>query len=280
MPATQSALSYDVFTAPEKPFVGPPPAAGDAAAWDPTTSTLIFGARDAVLVDPLMTVPEATALADWVGLHDRRLTTIYITHGHGDHYLGLPVVLDRFPDARPVATTGTVRQMQQQASTGALDDSLRARFPGQIADAVPLPEPLDSPELQLEGLPIEVIETAHTDTLDTTSLRVPDLGLIVSGDVAYNNCHMYVGDTTKDSRSEWIAALDRLAAVKPTAVVAGHKDPTQGNPPTILAESRGYLEYYGQLREEALPDRQLFDAMVNRYPSWVSRQQFLILGLN
>jgi glyoxylase-like metal-dependent hydrolase (beta-lactamase superfamily II) len=280
MPATQSVLSYDVFTAPEKPFVGPPPAAGDPPAWDPTTSTLIFGARDAVLVDPLMTVAEASALADWVGLHDRRLTTVYVTHGHGDHYLGLPVVLDRFPEARPVASTGTVRQMQQQASDGALDSSLRALFPGQIADAVPIPEPLDSAELELEGLPLEVIETAHTDTVDTTSLHVPDLGLIVSGDVAYNHCHMYVGDSTPASRAEWIAALDRLAAVKPTAVVAGHKDPTQGNSPAILAESRGYLEYYGQLRDEGLPDQQLFDAMVNRYPSWVSRQQFLILGLN
>jgi glyoxylase-like metal-dependent hydrolase (beta-lactamase superfamily II) len=279
MPTTQSALSYDVFTAPEKRFVAPPPTAGDAPAWDPTTSTLIFGARDAVLVDPLMTVPEATALADWVGLHDRRLTTIYITHGHSDHYLGLPVVLDRFPGARPVATTGTVRQMQQ-ATTRALDNSLRTRFPGQIADTIPLPEPLDSPELQLEGLPIEVIETGHTDALDTTSLHVPDLGLIVSGDVAYNHCHMYVGDTTAGSRAEWIAALDRLAALNPTAVVAGHKDPTQGNPPAVLAESRAYLEYYGQLRDEALPDLQLFDAMVNRYPSWVSRQQFLILGLS
>ncbi len=232
MPATQSVLSYDVFTAPEKPFAGPPPAAGDALAWDPTTSTLIFGARDAVLVDPLMTIAEATALAGWVGLHDRRLTTVYITHGHGDHYLGLPVVLDRFPVARPVATAGTV------------------------------------------------LETAHTDTVDTTSLHVPDLGLIVSGDVAYNHCHMYVGDTTPDSRAEWTSGLDRLAAVNPTAVVAGHKDPTQGNPPAILGESRGYLEYYGQLRDEGLPDHQLFDSMVKRYPSWVSRQQFLILGLN
>jgi glyoxylase-like metal-dependent hydrolase (beta-lactamase superfamily II) len=278
MPSTQSVLNYDVFTAPEKPFVAPPPTVGDAPAWDPTTSTLIFGDRDAVLVDPLMTVPEATALADWVGLHDRNLTVIYITHGHGDHYLGLPAVLDRFPDARVAAAPGTVRHMQQDAQ--ALDNSLRARFPGQIADAVPLPEPLDSPELELEGLSIEVIETGHTDTLDTTSLHVPGLGLIVSGDVAYNHCHMYVGDTTPDSRAEWIAALDRLAAVKPTAVVAGHKDPTQGNPPAILAESRDYLEYYGQLREEALPDQQLFDAMVNRYPTWVSRQQFLILGLS
>jgi glyoxylase-like metal-dependent hydrolase (beta-lactamase superfamily II) len=278
MVTTPSALSYDVFVAPEKPFVAAPPAVGDAPAWDPTTSTLIFGARDAVLVDPLMTIREATALADWVALHDRPLTTIYITHGHGDHYLGLPVVLDRFPDARVVAAPATVQHMQRQDAQPE-DDSIRALFPGQIAGTGPLPEPLESPEIPLDGTAIEVIETGHTDTLDTTSLHVPELGLIVSGDVAYNHCHMYVGATTPESRAEWIAALDRLAALKPAAVVCGHKDPTQGDPPTVLAESRGYLEYYGQLRDAGLPDQELFDAMVNRYPGWVSRQQFLILGL-
>jgi len=278
MPATQSALSYDVFVAPEKPFVAPPPTVGDSPAWDPTTSTLIFGARDAVLVDPLMTVREATALTDWVALHDRQLTTVYITHGHGDHYLGLPAVLDRFPDARVVAAPGTAQHMQRQDNQP-LDDALRERFPGQIAGTVPPPEPLDRPEFELEGSAIEVIETGHTDTLDTTSLHVPDLDLIVSGDVAYNHCHMYVGATTPDSRAEWIAALDRLAALNPAAVVSGHKDPTQGNPPSVLAESRGYLEYYGRLRDAGLPDQELFEAMVNRYPDWVSRQQFLILGL-
>jgi len=100
---------------------------------------------------------------------------------------------------------------------------------------------------------------------------------VVTGDVAYNNCHMYVGASTPDIRAEWIAALDRLAALKPTAVVSGHKDPTQGNPPAVLADSRGYLEYYGQLRDAGLPDRDLFDAMVTRYPGWVSRQQWLML---
>ena len=119
---------------------------------------------------------------------------------------------------------------------------------------------------------------AQTDAADSTSLYVPDLGLIVSGDVAYNHCHMYVGGTTAERRAEWIAALDKLAALNPAAVVTGHKDPTQGNPPSVLAESCGYIEYYGELREADLADQDLFDAMVNRYPDWVSRQQFLILG--
>ena len=274
----QLPLRYDVFVAPEKPFSAPAPRVGDSPAWDPTTSTLIFGARDAVLVDALATVREATALADWVALHDRRLTTIYITHGHGDHYLGLSVLLDRFPTARAVATAATVEQMRKQITPEALNNGFRARFPGQIADTVVLPEPLGAAQVELEGLPLVVIETGHTDTVDTTSLFAPDLGLIVSGDVAYNHCHMFVGATTADSRAQWIAALDRLAALNPSAVVAGHKDPTRGNPPSILSESRGYLEYYGQLREAALSDQDLFDAMVSRYPDWISRQQFLLVG--
>lgn len=278
MSASRPPLSYDVFVAPEKPFTGPARRVGDPPAWDPTTSTLIFGASDAVLVDALMTVREATALADWISLHDRQLTTIYITHGHGDHYLGLSVVLDRFPCARAVATAGTVEQMRKQITPEALNNGIRTRFPGQIAGTVPLAEPLDAAHFELEGLPLHVIETGHTDTFDTTSLYVPDLGLIVSGDVAYNHCHMFVGATTADSRAEWIAALDRLATLNPTAVVTGHKDPTRGNPPSVLTESRGYLEYYGQLREAASSDQDLFDAMVTRYPDWVSRQQFLLFG--
>ena len=135
-------LSYHVFVAPEKPFNGPAPRVGDSPAWDPTTSTLILGARDAVLVDALATVREATALADWVALHDRRLTTIYVTHGHGDHYLGLSVLLDRFPEARAVATAGTVEQMRKQTTPAALHNGFRTRFPGQIADTVALAEPI------------------------------------------------------------------------------------------------------------------------------------------
>ena len=275
MPTRRPPLRYDVFVAPEKSFIAPPPRVGDPPAWDPTTSTLIFGERDAILVDALCTVREATVLADWVALHDRRLTTIYITHGHGDHYLGLSVLQSRFPQARAVATAGTVRLMR----TSGQDNKYRAHFPGQIADTPALAEPLEAEHFELEGLPVQVIETGHTDTVDTTALYVPDLGLIVSGDVVYNHCHMYVGDTTSTSRAEWIAALDKLAALNPAAVVTGHKDPTRGNPPSVLAESRGYLEYYGQLRAAALPDRELFDAMVSRYPDWVSRQEFLILGL-
>jgi glyoxylase-like metal-dependent hydrolase (beta-lactamase superfamily II) len=278
MQTRRPPLRYDVFVVPEKLFTLPPPRFGDPLALDPTTSTLIFGERDAVLVEALCTVREATALADWVALHDCRLTTIYITHGHGDHWLGLSVLLERFPEARAVASAGTVRQMRTYVNTEAQIGRWRALFPGQIADTIALAEPLEAEHFELEGLPLQVIETGHTDTVDTTALYVPDLGLIASGDVVYNHCHMFVGDTTAAIRTEWIAAVDRLAALHPAAVVTGHKDPTCGNSPSVLAETRGYLEYYGQRRDAGLPDRELFEAMVSRYPDWVSRQEWLLLG--
>ena len=55
--AKQTPLSYEVFVAAEMPFKAPPPRVGDPQAWAPVTSTLIFGARDAVLVDSLETRP-------------------------------------------------------------------------------------------------------------------------------------------------------------------------------------------------------------------------------
>ena len=279
MPAKRAPLNYDVFVAPELPFAATPArvANADPTAWDPKTATLIFGTRDAVLVDALQTIREATALADWIELHDRRLTTIYITHGHGDHFLGLPVLLERFPSARTVATAGTVELMRRNTDSKILDADFRKWFPGQQSDRIVLAEPLDSTQFELEGRPLVVVETGHTDASHSTSLHVPDLDLIVSGDVAYNHCHMFVGQTTVESREEWIAALDRLAALHPAAVVTGHKDPTQGNPPSVLEESRDYLAFYGKQRKAGLNDQQLFDAMVTRYPDWVSRQEFLIL---
>src|SRR6202161_2846299 len=115
-PAASTTLSVNVFTAPGKAMVGERPRPfGEALGFDPITSTLIFGEHDAVLVDAMMTVAEAEALADWVALHNRNLETIYITHAHFDHFYGLSILLDRFPSARAIATPRTVNAMQMCA---------------------------------------------------------------------------------------------------------------------------------------------------------------------
>jgi glyoxylase-like metal-dependent hydrolase (beta-lactamase superfamily II) len=97
-------LQYSVYVAPAKPVVSDDfPPGEDREMWSPTTSTLIHGERDAVLVDALMTKGESRALADWVVAAGKNVTAIFVTHAHGDHFFGAPAVLERFPDARVVA---------------------------------------------------------------------------------------------------------------------------------------------------------------------------------
>src|ERR1700722_10634370 len=117
VPTTDTALTWNVFVTPGIPMVsGDRPPGVTQMMWSPISSTLIAGTRDAVLVDAFLTIPQATALADWVAASGKRLTTIYLTHGHGDHFFGIGTLLDRFPHAQAVATPGVVRLMQRQAS--------------------------------------------------------------------------------------------------------------------------------------------------------------------
>ena len=126
-------LNWDVFVTPGIPMVTSElPPGTKQGMWPPISSTLIYGKRDAVLVDTFITVEQAGAQADWVEASGKNLTTIYITHGHGDHFLGIGALLDRFPNARAIATPDVVKVMRQQASPQSVAKTWSAWFPGQI----------------------------------------------------------------------------------------------------------------------------------------------------
>jgi glyoxylase-like metal-dependent hydrolase (beta-lactamase superfamily II) len=268
-PVASNTLSVNVFTAPGKAMVGERPRPfGEALGFDPITSTLIFGEHDAVLVDAMMTVAEAEALAAWVALHNRNLETIYITHVHFDHFYGLGILLDRFPGGERHADVF-------HSPSGAVSPRC---FPGQVPTKLVAPQPYEHDTFTLEGHDLRIIEQGHTDSADTTSLYVPSLGLVVAGDVVYNQCHMYVGDTTPESRKNWIAALDRLAALNPTMVVAGHKKPGAPDSPSTIQDTKRYLEDFDRVQKTATSDQELFDQMTELYPHWVANQSWLMVG--
>ena len=95
-----SALSVDVYVAPMRPFAGAPAQAqGDEPMWSPMSSTLIAGAEEAILVDTLVTVGQVDELAEWIGRIGKRITGVYITRGHSDHWIGLARLQEHFPEA-------------------------------------------------------------------------------------------------------------------------------------------------------------------------------------
>jgi len=233
-------------------------------------STLIFGARDAVLVDAFMTVKQANALADWVASKDKNLLTIYITHGHGDHWFGIGTLLERFPNAKAVATPDTVKVMRQNASPQALEGAWKVSFPGLIPHKLVIAEELQGKTIDLEGNDLVPVELRHTDTENTTCLHVPSVGLVVAGDAAYNDVHLYLAESNPQKRLEWIAALDKIESLNPRAVVASHKRPENDDNPRIIEETRQYIRDFDRLAKTACTAQELYDKMLELYPNRVN----------
>jgi len=135
----------------------------------------------------ISSVQHSKELVDWLVESGKNLTTIYITHAHGDHFFGLKLLLDRFPDAKAFATRSVVAAMQNQIEPDVVSSFWEPRFPGQVPSELVVPEVLDGNTLYLEGEALNVVRLGHTDTSDTTALHVPSIGLVVSGDAVYNN---------------------------------------------------------------------------------------------
>jgi len=154
MSAANSAnnnLQWDVLTTKRPGLVRDLPAGKEELMWVANSSTLIYGERNAVLVDTFLETKQSQTLVDWVVASGKNLTAIYITHGHGDHFFGLASLLERFPRAKAVATPEIVKAMHEHLSPAWVENFWRRLYPGEIPDRLVAAEPLEDNELELEG---------------------------------------------------------------------------------------------------------------------------------
>ena len=266
-PTTVGApLKWDVLVTKRQGLTRDLPPGKEQWMWVPTSATLISGERDAVLVDTFLTVEQSDALVEWVAASGKNLTTIYVTHGHGDHFFGLAALLDRFPGARAVATSGVVKVMRQQASPEFVGSFWNPRYPGQIPERLAVADELKGTVIPLEGRELVVVEVGHSDTDNTTFLHIPSAGLVVAGDVAYNDDHLYLVESNPQTRREWISALDTIEALQPRTVIAGHKKPERDDSPRIIEETRQYIRDFDRLADTTTTARELYDMMLELYP--------------
>jgi len=85
---------------------------------------------------------------------------------------------------------------------------------GEVAVSV-----VDATGFELEGVPLLPVQVGRTDTHVTTILHIPDIGLIVAGDVIDNG----------------------VRPLHPATVIAGHKDPRPFDTPSEIQSTRRYL---------------------------------------
>lgn len=265
------SLTYDTIVTDGAPRArGQHLPTGEPISSSPITSTLIQGEHDAVLVDAPLTKEQTRKVIDWVAASGKRLTHIYSTHGHGDHWFGTAEIVQRFPDTIAYATPGTIGLMRQQATTGR-GQVWDLDFPGMIPETPLLYKPIPPEGFQLEGHDLRPIEVGHSDTDDTTVLHVPSIDLVVAGDVAYNGIHQYLLEGADGGFQEWIAAIDAVAALQPRVVVAAHKNRSLPDDPAILDETRRYLSDVIRLLDSKPTAREFYDQMLDLHPDRLNR---------
>lgn len=266
-------LRSAVYVAPPIPAIRPPPVNG-TGAWSPISCTLIYSAQEAVLVDTPITVKQTEDLITWIEsiAPNRKLSYIYITHGHGDHFFGIPVLLKHFPEAVPIATKATLEHMEQQVEDPYFSETWEYRFPGQIYKPFQLAQPLSkesSLQFKLqERWVFQAVECGQSDTHDSTILWVPDLKLAVCGDVVYGQVHQMLFEAnTKKKRDEWVRAIEKVESLNPTYVVPGHRQAEEIDGVWHLASTKKYIKDFGDILERETKDaREVISEMVKLYP--------------
>ena len=252
-------LRAEVFIGPFLPFER---GKGTFAA---TTSTLVFGASEAVLIDAQHIRSDVTALGDLIERTGRRLTTIYATHGHADHWYGAGELVARFPGARAVATLPVLEYIHQAAEVEA--QQWAAMFGDRVVKPTAVPEALDGLTLELEGYELRIVEVGQGDIRPSTVVHIPAIDAVVAGDVVYNQIHAMLGLSGPREWERWIQSVDVVEKLSPQMIVCGHKKPESSDREVdrMLDETRTYISDFAEGAQSLNSAEELIGLMKSKY---------------
>ena len=256
-----SRLGLHVYVSPTRKLAGP----GDGT-FSPVTSTLVAGETDAVLVDSGFITEDVAALGDMIAASGKRLATIFITHGHSDHYFGSALLAARFPGVNVVAAPGVVDYIAQNLDADT--KSIRAMMGDSVAAPDLLPSALAGDTIDLEGHRLKVVEVGQGDIAPSTLLHIEELDAVVAGDVAYNQIHQMLALSGPDEWVDWIASVDKIEMLNPKTVIVGHKKPEASDQDVaqILNGTRDYIRDFARGVENAGSPKELISMMAAKYP--------------
>ncbi len=228
-------------------------------------STLITGARDAVLIDAAFTRADARRIVAAVRASGKNLTTVYVTHDHPDHYFGLEVIKQAFPNARFVALPGAVAGIERTWQSKVAQ--WKPLYGDSITGAPVIPTALAGNSITLEGEQLEIVGPVQGDDAVNSFVWIPSLKAVVAGDIVYSGVYVWTAETESAARRRWAATLDRIAALGPAVVVPGHQQPALGTTPSSVAFTKEYLAAFDRALAGASAPADLQTRMKAQYPS-------------
>ncbi len=245
--AGESQLHLDVFTSTPHGYA--------------VTSTLIYGDKELLLIDPQFLLSEARQVVEQIKATGRTLTTVYSTHAHPDHFLGVAAILEAFPDAKYVALP-QVRERIVTAWPGRRNFWYPTYGDDLPSEQAILPEALTEPKLVLEGNEFPITgEQVGLDGQGNSFVHIPQLDAVVTGDIVFNSHLRPPADT-----APLYATLTSIAALNPKIVVAGHQAKGADSDADVLQFIPAYIDAFRAARAESSNAAELVAKMKALYP--------------
>jgi glyoxylase-like metal-dependent hydrolase (beta-lactamase superfamily II) len=225
-------------------------------------STLIYGDKDAILVDTQFVMSEAYRVAAMVLESKKNLTTVYITNGHPDHYFGIAALKQAFPKARFVALPATVA-------------AIRNGWEGRLKNWTPefgfnlpatgpiLPDELQGDSLTLEGETLQVVGGVTGDGPNNSYVWIPSLRAVIAGDIVFSGSYF----TPPKMPEEWLRTLDQIAGLKPVTVIPGHQSANARHDASTIGFMKAYIHDYNEDLDSSKTAAEFRSKLTKKYPN-------------
>jgi len=225
--AAPSKLHLQVFTSPPEGIA--------------VNSTLVSGEKGAILIDAQFRLSDAHRLVAMILESKKNLTTVYVTHPHPDHYFGLVVIRQAFPNAKFVALPKCVEGIK-----ASWEGRLKFWKP-QYGDNIPsepiIPDAMEGNTLTLEGETLQIFGPLQGDSAgDNSFVWIPSLKAIVGGDTLFSGAHFVYAPMLAAQKKDWAGTIDQMAALKPEIVIPGHQIAGAPNDVSVLAFMTKYMQ--------------------------------------
>ena len=236
----------------------------DDKVW--VNSTIIEGAHEVMLVDAQLTRTSAEKVLQQIQDTKKPLSLIYLTHEHADHFLGLEVFRDAYPDARIIANSAVVERINK-VYPEKIEKWKEILGSGATSRVVAISK-YDADFIEFESSRIEILKKLQGDTDENTMLWLPQQRTLIAGDTVFNDMHVYTAETDSNARKNWSHTLEKIRELKPSVVIPGHsKVGAPLDATTAVDFTEKYLLVFEEELKKARDPESLVKAMKDDFPS-------------
>ena len=241
--------------------------ASEPGAW--SNSYLLSDDGELLLFDVFQLRSDAEKLADSVEASGKKLTKVWISHAHPDHFLQLDVIVDRFPDAEVLSTPNVVNDLRADGPW--MFDLLKGKLGGEGPQRLIEATAIDADSVELGGSSIGIVEFGAGEAKHHATLHLPDRRAIVASDLIYNGAHLYLQEHNLEGWLTRLDELDQLAAQRGIHTIHPGHGPAGGL--SLIQGTREYVQAFANAVETGSPDAAR-EAITSQFPDH-RVQQFL-----